>query len=108
MRFKGTAVQECMRHIGDIGSLMTFVAAHIHDGVRKPDEWASVRGNVMLNALRAKFSQAPHLAMSLLATGNAPLLDDPQMIPLYSAYASSRVCPSLARSRARRAPSLPR
>lgn len=38
-------------------------------------DWEAVKDNVMLTALRAKFSQHPELAQRLLATGAAQLVE---------------------------------
>ncbi len=40
-----------------------------------PDDWTTRRDDVMLAALRAKFTQHPELAAMLLATGDAPLVE---------------------------------
>ena len=40
-----------------------------------PDDWTARRDDVMLAALRAKFTQHPDLAAALLATGQAPLVE---------------------------------
>jgi len=38
-------------------------------------DWNSVKDDVMRDALRAKFTQYPHLRQLLLATGDAPLAE---------------------------------
>ena len=41
-----------------------------------PSNWGQIKDNVMLTALRAKFSQHPKLAKKLLDTGDACLHED--------------------------------
>ena len=71
-KFADTDHEEQVRQAAN--PYMAFRLARVLQRFRRPD-WFSMRGAVMLEAVRAKFSQHADLQALLLGTGNAPLVE---------------------------------
>lgn len=71
-KFAGAPDEEAVRLAAS-----PMIAAHMGRSRRRPlrPDWEAVKERVMLEALRAKFSQHPDLRAALLATGAARLVE---------------------------------
>jgi hypothetical protein len=52
-----------------------IISLYLQRGLRIRPDWESVKDGIMLEALRAKFSQNQHLRSMLLATGEAKIYE---------------------------------
>jgi N-glycosidase YbiA len=71
-KFAGTAHAEAIRK-----TRSPMIAARMGRDRKKPlrRDWESVKDDIMLDAVRAKFTQHPELLSLLLATGDAQLVE---------------------------------
>lgn len=71
-KFAGTAHEEAIRRVAS-----PAVAARMGRSRKRPlrPDWETVKDDIMLEAIRAKFMQHPALARLLLDTGNAPIVE---------------------------------
>lgn len=71
-KFAGTAHEEVIRRVAS-----PAVAARMGRSRQRPlrPDWETVKDDIMLEAIRAKFMQHPALARLLLDTGKAPIVE---------------------------------
>jgi len=71
-KFAGTAHEEAIRHVAS-----PMIAARMGRSRARPlrADWDAVKEQIMLEALRAKFTQHPDLGERLRATGDALLVE---------------------------------
>ncbi len=70
-KFAGAPLEEEVRRCQTPAKAKKFANKHLY-----PHAWHQVKDGVMLDALRAKFSQHPDLKELLLSTGNALLVEN--------------------------------
>lgn len=70
-KFAGTAMEKKIREAKGPGAAKRLGQS---PGIRK--DWESVKENVMMECLRAKFKAHPAIAKELLETGDAELVED--------------------------------
>jgi predicted NAD-dependent protein-ADP-ribosyltransferase YbiA (DUF1768 family) len=56
--------------------IVDIIDEYLDKGVKIRSDWDTARTTVMETALRAKFTQNPHLKQLLLSTGDATLIED--------------------------------